>query len=448
MADKPVEMTKRLAEFIVHTPASAIPQTVFDHAKVALLDWLGVTLAGKDDLPVTKLLHYADLMGGRDQCVIIGHRQRKSICQAALINGAAGHALDYDDSLIAFLGHPSVTLFPGILALAEWKKSSGRDLLAAYLIGLRTGVAIAAGSGFEHYLSGYHGTSTMGALASAAACSRLLDLDTRQTAFALGIGGTQAGGLKRVFGTMCKPFHAGHAAEVGVTAALLASDGFTSAEDILEGPEGFFQAMKGSVNEDSLKTLGHTWAIENLAQKYHASCHATHSPIEAALAIVKREKIALEDIRSIQVKVSATALSAAFRNDAHTGLEGKFCIPYCVANALLRGNTGLQAFTDEKVADKDVRQFMDKISTHQDPEIKALDARVHLQTVDGARHDAYSDIFQEIPGLAVKQEKIKAKFTDLSVPVIGKERTAELIRVIESLEKTDNLKGLFDLLYP
>jgi 2-methylcitrate dehydratase PrpD len=446
MADKPIEMTKRLAEFIVRMPVSAIPKTVFDHAKVALMDWIGVTLAGKNDPLVAKLLNYAELMGGREQCVIIGHGVRKSICQAALINGSAGHALDYDDSMIAFLGHPSVTLFPGILALAEWKKSPGEDLLTAYVIGLRAGVAIATCAGVEHYLSGYHGTSTMGALASASACSRLLGLTEIQATHALGIAGTQAGGLKRVFGTMCKPFHAGHAAEVGVTAALLAADGFTSAEDILEGPGGFFQAMKGSVNAEAINSLGQTWVIENLAQKYHASCHATHSPIEASLSIVKKEKISLENIRSIQVNVSETALSAAFRNEAHTGLEGKFSIPYCVANALLRGNTGLQAFTDEKVNDTAVKQLMAKISTRQDPEIKALDAGVHLQTVDGRKFDAYSDIFKEIPELGVKQEKIKAKSADLCEPVIGKEKTVELIRIIESLEKTDDLKSLFDLL--
>ncbi len=443
---KPVELTKRLAEFIVDTPVSAIPEAVFDHAKVALMDWLGVTMAGKDDPLVTKLLHYADLMGGRDQCVIIGHNLKKSICQAALINGSAGHALDYDDSMIPFLGHPSVTLFPGILALSEWKKSGGPDLLAAYVIGLRTGVAVAACAGVEHYLSGYHGTATMGTFASAAACSRLLGLTQAQTVYALGIAGTQAGGLKRVFGTMCKPFHAGHASEVGVTAAILAADGFTSAEDILEGPGGFFQAMKGSPDEEALKSLGQTWVIENLAQKYHASCHATHSPIEAALAIVKQEKIALEDIRAIEVNVSETALSAAFRNDAHTGLEGKFSIPYCVANALLRGSTGLQAFTDEKVNAKDVKQLMAKISTRLNPEIKALDAKVEMETVGGNKFDAYSDIFKEIPELSVKQEKIRAKCFDLCDPVIGKEKTDRLIRTITSLEETDSLNDLFKLL--
>jgi len=446
MATQTIQVTEKLADFIVHTPASAIPETVFEHAKVALMDWVGVTMAGKDDPLVIKLLTYADLMGGREQCTIIGHGIKKSLAQAALVNGSAGHALDYDDSMIAFLGHPSVTLFPALLALAEWKGACGADLLTAYVIGLRAGVAIAACAGLEHYLSGYHGTSTMGALASASACSRLLGLDKLQTTHALGIAGTQASGLKRVFGTMCKPFHAGHASEVGLTSALLAKDGFTSAEDILEGPGGFFQAMKGSPNEEALKGLGQTWVIENLAQKYHASCHATHSPIEAALAIVNREKISPGAIRSITVNVSETALSAAFRNEAGTGLEGKFCIPYCVANALLRGNTGLQAFTDEKVNDDRVKSLMVKISTRRDPLITALDARVEIETADGEKYEAYSDIFKEIPELQTKQEKIACKCTDLCEPVIGPEKTGDLLKMIAALDKTDDLKPFFRLL--
>jgi 2-methylcitrate dehydratase PrpD len=439
-------MTSTLADFIVGTDVSSIPPWVFEHAKIAFLDWLGVTMAGKNDALVEKLMNYADVMGGHEQATLIGQGRKKSISQAALINGAASHALDYDDSMIPFLGHPSVVIFPGILAYCEWKSLSGRDLLTAYVIGLKTGATIAAGAGLEHYLSGYHGTSTMGAFASAAACSRLLGLDLLQTTYALGIAGTQAGGLKRVFGTMCKPFHAGRASEVGLSAALLAKTGFTSAEDILEGPGGFFQAMRGSVNEEALATLGQTWMIEQLAQKYHASCHATHSAIEAAVSIVEKEGLSVEDIKSIGVRTSETALSAAFRSDAGTGLEGKFSIPYCVANALLRGNTGLQAFTDEKVNDVRVKELMAKISVNEDPGMQALDANVDLETLGGKLFSAYSDIFKEIPELDAKQTKIKAKFTDLCEPVLGGPKTEMLINTLSGLEKIEGVDSLFEMM--
>ena len=448
MEDKPMGMTKRLAEFIVNTERSEIPDAVFEHAKVAFMDWLGVTLAGKDDPLVDKLLQYADLMGGKEQATILGHGNKRSVAQAALINGAASHALDYDDTLWRFLGHPTVTLFPALLSLSEFKGLSGADVLTAYIIGLKVGSVVASCAGGEHYMSGYHGTATMGCLASASACSRLLRLDTQKTVYALGIAGTQAAGLKRVFGTMCKPFHAGRASEVGLMAALLADNGFTSAEDILEGPSGLFQAMKGAVNEDILDTLGKTWDIEELAQKYHASCHATHSPIEAAWSTFEKEDLSLEDVKSITVHSSELGLSAAFRTEANTGLEGKFSIPYCVANALLRGrgSTGLQAFTEEKVNDPKIKELMAKISTTQDPEMTGMDARVEVETNNGEVYSDYSSILNEVPELDVKRTKIKEKFTDLCEPILGSQKTRKLMEAISKMEEIKDMNSLIDLL--
>jgi len=160
MQDKSIStgMTRRLAEFVVNTDAAGIPDVIFDHAKVAFMDWLGVTMAGKDGPMVKKLLEYADLMGGNEQATILGHGLKKSLAQAALINGTASHALDYDDTLMYFLGHPSVALFPGILSLSEFKGKSGADFLTAYLIGFKVGTTIASCAGIEHYMSGYHGT--------------------------------------------------------------------------------------------------------------------------------------------------------------------------------------------------------------------------------------------------------------------------------------------------
>ena len=448
MEDKSIGMTRRLAKFIVDTNASEIPTLAYEHTKIALMDWFGVTVAGKDDSLVTKLLKYTDLMGGKEQATILGYGIKKTLAQAALVNGAASHALDYDDTLVSFLGHPSVTLFPGLLALSEWKRKSGTDFLSAYLIGLKVGATVASCAGLEHYATGWHATSTMGHLASAAACSRLLRLDEQQSVYALGIAGTQSSGLKRVFGTMCKPFHAGRASEVGVMASLLATDGFTSAEDILEGPGGFFEAMKGAVNEDILETLGKTWEVENLAQKYHASCHATHAPIEAALSIFQKEGLSVPDIKSITVHVNQLMLSAAHKIDANTGLEGKFSIPYCVANALLRGNTGMQAFTDDKVADPEVKALMKKISLHGDAEIPAVsaEARVEIETGAGKTFSALSDVMTNVPELEVKRVRIKSKFTDLCGPVLGEQKTERVLQAIISLEKMEDMNAFLALL--
>lgn len=440
MSENTIELTKKLAYFIAKTETSDIPSHVFDHAKVAFKDWLGVTFAGKDDPLVEKLIKFCDLMGGNNQSSVLGNDTQKTACQAALINGAASHVLDYDDTLEHFLGHPSVTIFPSILALSEWMEKSGSDFLTAYIIGLKVGAVVGACGGIEHYMSGCHPTSTLGHFASAAACANLMGLDEKQCANALGIAGTQASGLKISFGTMSKAFHAGKASQSGLMAALLARDGFTGAEDVIEGNHGFFKVFQGSVNEDIVNTIGKTWEIENLAQKYHASCHATHSPIEAARSIVHKEGIKPKDIKTIHVFSSELALSAASKMKADTGLEGKFCIPYCVANALLNENTGMQAFSDEKVKDQAVRSFMEKITINKTADFQALEAKVEIETDAGKSYSAVSDILKIIPELEEKKSKISAKFLDLCTPVLGNQASAALGTAVDSLETIDNMK--------
>ena len=436
--------TRAIARFVVSTEGSAIPQPLFEHAKVALMDWLGVTMAGKEDPLVKKLIRYADLMGGNEQATILGHGLKKSVSQAALINGSASHTLDYDDTLKAFLGHPSVTLFPALLALGEWKEKTGTDFLIAYIIGLKAGAVIGTCAGMEHYMSGWHATSTLGHLASAAACARLMGLNEQQTLYALGIAGTQASGLKKVFGSMCKPFHAGRSSQAGLISTLLAEDNFTSAEDILEGPHGFFQVLKGQVNDKVVGTLGKTWDIENLAQKYHASCHATHSAIEAVLSIVEKERLTPDEIMSITIHTSQLCLDAAGRMAPKTGLEGKFSIPYCVANAILRDNTGMQAFTDEKVNNPEVKVFMKKITVFLDKGIEALEAKVTVKAIGEKEYSVFSDILEQIPAFETKRSKIKDKFRDLCGPILGERKTEDILDSILSLEKVDNIGDLVE----
>jgi len=444
MKKNPAEFTRVISEFVAGTKPNDIPQPVFEHAKVALLDWLAVTIAGKDDPLVLKLIRYADLMGGHQQATILGYPFKKSASQAALINGSASHALDYDDTLKPFLGHPSVTLFPALGALAEWKEKTGSDFLTAYIVGLQTGATIGASAGLDHYAAGWHSTSTIGHLAAAAGCANLLGLDENQTAQALGIAGTQACGLKRVFGTMCKPFHAGRSSEAGLVAALLASDGFTSAEDILEGPHGFFHVLRGAANEHFLAGLGTVWYIEYLAQKYHASCHFTHSPIEAALAIVEKEKLSIDQIKAVRIRSSQISLDAAGKLEPVTGLEAKFSIPFCVANAVVKGNTGMQAFADENVNDPRIREFMKKISISLDESIQALNAKVTIETTEGHEHSASSDVLEEIPDFETKRTRVLLKFNDLCSSVLGDRSTEDICDQILTLEKLKNVKELVE----
>jgi len=445
--ESPLGLTKTIARFITQVEPSSIPAQCYEQAKVAFLDWLAVGMAGKDEPLVLKLIHYAELMGGRPQATVLGHGLKTNVSQTALIHGAMSHALDYDDTMAQFSGHPSVTLFPGLLALSEWKEKSGFDFLTAYIVGLKAGAVIGTCAGLEHYGAGWHGTSTIGRLASAAGCARLLGLNEQQTVYALGIAGTQASGLKRVFGTMCKPYHAGKASQVGLEAVLLAGDQFTSAEDILEGPDGFFQLLKGRINERAVASLGKTWDTDKLAQKYHASCHGTHSAIESVLYMVRKENLTVRDIQSITVRTSQTAIAIAGKDEPKTGLEGKFSIYYCVANALLRGDTGMQAFTDEKMNDPEVRGLMKRIEVVPDSNLQGMAAKVEVQTYSGRMLQGSHDILNEIPELEIKKEKVKAKFMDLCAPVLGRKTSEDIMGSVLALEDFKNMKTLIERIH-
>lgn len=437
-------LTRSIARFIVETDGAAIPQSAFEHAKVAFMDWMAVMLAGKDDPLVVKLIHYSNLLGGYEQATVPGCGSKKTVAQAALINGAASHALDYDDSMKVFVGHPTVTLYPALLAFSEWKEMTGRDLLTAYLIGLQSASAIASCGGMEHYMHGWHATSTIGHFAAASGCAKLMKLDEQQTVYALGIAGTQASGLKSAFGTMCKPFHAGKASQSGLMAAMLAGDGFIGAEDIIEGDAGFINVLNGKSNADADHVLTDKWKVYELIQKYHASCHATHPPIEGALSIVNEYGLDINEITSIKLYVSQLAVGAAGKTEPKTGLEGKFSITYCVANSLLRKNTGTKAFTDEKVNDPEVKALMDKITVVVKKEYTMLETIIEITTESGKTYSVNADVMTDIPDIETKKLKIKDKFVDLSTPVLGREKTEKLLELIKNLDNVDNVKTMID----
>ena len=446
ITNPPSAMTETLANFVVDTNNNDIPLPIYEHAKVALLDTMGVLLAGKEEPVTKKLLHLADFTGGKEQSTVIGHGVKKSVIQAALINGAASHALDFDDTSARFWGHPSCSIFPSVLALGELEHESGRDLLASYLIGLEIGLIISDSVGEEMYRAGFHNTSTLGIVASSAACARLLGLDRNQVINGLAIAATQSSGLKRSFGTMCKPFHAGNAAQVGVMAALLARDGFTGADDIFEGPNGLLIAFGGSVNDYAMGTLGRTWGVVDLFQKYHAACNWIHSPIEAALAIKKKNKsLQADNIKSIQIITSDIALATADVVQPRTGLEGKFSIPYCVATALETGNTGIAAFTDEAVNSQKIKALIAKTKVHTHPKAEDFDARVIVETTDGNRYSQDYNVMENIPTIEEKRVRVKEKFTETALPILGSSKTETVAEMILELEGIDDISKLLEL---
>src|SRR5712672_726734 len=294
------DLTRVLASKAAALDYDDLPAPARELAQQCVRDYFGVALAGAGDELVRLLLDEMAEAGGAPRASLIGHETRLPALSAALVNGAASHALDYDDVNMAMPGHPSVAILPALLALAELKGSSGREVITAFVAGYETACRIGAALQPGHYNLGFHATSTVGCFGAAAACARLLGLDAAATATALGIAGTQAAGLKSQFGTMCKPFHAGKAAQNGLLAARLAARGFSSRADIVECVQGF--ALTHGPDFSPEAALAEPEAGLHLFAnlfKYHAACYLTHAPIECARRLCEQHRLTPEAVVGI-----------------------------------------------------------------------------------------------------------------------------------------------------
>jgi 2-methylcitrate dehydratase PrpD len=412
--------TLELAERIARTRFEALSGEACTVASQALLDFIGVAIAGADEPLVRILREQVDEEGGRLQAGLIGSASRVSVRQAALVNGAAGHAHDYDDVHDAMLGHPTVPVAPAVLALGQHRSSSGAELLTAYCAGVDTECILGRYAGPSHYGRGWHATATFGAFGAAAAAARLLELDPERTAAALGIAGTRAAGLKCQFGTMCKPLHAGHAAAIGVESALLAARGFTSRLDLLETRQGFMVTQSDEPSLDRFyAALAGPEFVPDICFKYHAACYLTHSAIEAARELASANALRPERIDSVEVRVNRGHFDVCNIEAPKTGLEAKFSLRFTVALALSGEDTAsIRLFTDELTGRRDLVALAGRVRVlaHERPR---PETRVRVRTRDGRSFETEANVAIPVTDLDTQWQRLTEKFHTLADPVLG-----------------------------
>ena len=235
--------TERIAEWVVNTSYEDIPPEAIRVANESCFDLLGVILAGSTE-PVGEIIRgYVEDQGAAAQATVLASGLESSLANTALANGTMGHALDYDD--FGGFGHPTVAIFPALLAIGENSGATGRDLLEAYVVGCEVGLALSHTTKYNQMDKGFHSTAVIGRLACTAACAKLMKLNVRQTTMALGMAGSMSSGLIHNFGTMTKPLHAGLSCRDGVTAAQLAQRGLTAGDKVIEHPLGFAKTVLG-----------------------------------------------------------------------------------------------------------------------------------------------------------------------------------------------------------
>jgi 2-methylcitrate dehydratase PrpD len=434
---KATDLTRALAEQASAVSYDALPETVRALAQQCVLDYLGVALAGADDPLVAILLDELSEAGGAAQASVIGHHPRLPVLSAALVNGAIGHALDYDDVNLAMPGHPSVAILPGLLALAEERKSSGREIIAAFVAGYETACRIGMALRPGHYNLGFHATGTVGVFGAAAACARLLGLDTQATAQALGIAGTQAAGLKSQFGTMCKPFHAGKASQNGLLAARLAARGFSSRPDLLECEQGFALTHGPDFRpEAALATPPNGFHIFANLFKYHAACYLTHGPIECARSVREAHGVKPEQIARITLRIDKSCERVCNIPAPSDGLEAKFSLRQTVAMALSGIDTArLDTYSAATATDPALVALREKVALDFQDDWPQAAAEIEVALGDGRVLRASHDAGIPCADIAGQGARLAAKFDALAGPVVGPARARELREMISGLDR-------------
>ena len=388
-----------------------LPDEVVKVAEHCILDWVGCALAGSRE-PLSGLLldQFAHRRGG---CSLIGSDRQADAPTAALLNGACGHALDYDDTGLGVACHSTAPVLPAVMAVAEETGATGRELIAALVAGVEIQGRIHLAMGSDHYTRGWHTTATYGTFGATAGVAHLLKLDQQAYGVAMGLAASHAGGVKANFGTMTKPYHAGRAAESGVNSARLAAKGFTASPDAVLGNQGFVGAASNNkAAPGRLREAADEWLIMETLFKYHAACHLTHAGIESVLRL--KRKLQPDDLSSLVMTVHPAILDVCGIPEPATGLEGKFSLRGTASLALNGMDTANPGtFVDETISSEVVQRMIRKVSVETDKSLTSMQTRVVWTDKAQQRHEEYHDTGIPATDLEAQQVRLAQKFADL-----------------------------------
>jgi 2-methylcitrate dehydratase PrpD len=441
--------TARLAEFVVKTSLRDCPDAAIAQVHRAALDTIGVILAGAAEPVALSVRAVARAEGGAPLCTVIGTSMRTSPTWAALANGTAGHAHDFDDTNFALMGHPSVPLLAAALAAAEAEPADGAAVVLAYLIGFEVSTALGAALNPDHYTRGWHATSSIGSLGCAAAAASVLGLDPVQTRHALGIAASLASGLKENFGSMTKPFHAGHAARNGVFAAMVAREGLTASDSALDGRQGYAAAFSQTgLAPDACDALGRRWQVlaSGIAVKPYPSCALTHSAIDALLELRGRHGLGGDQVAEVEVGVNHVVPDVLRHPSPTNGLERKFSMQFCAAAALATGRVDLASFGDGPVADA-TRGLMDRVRMVVDPTLpdglnEHAWTRVTLRLRDGRALQSPPRGASGHPDQPLTDAQLRDKFLACATPVLGADEADGVAAQLTHLQDVPDIRAL------
>ena len=422
-------VTATLAKYLTASRYQDLPPPVVHEATRALLNWLGCAIGASHHETVDNAVAAMQPFFGPAQAQLLGRREKADALRAALINGISSHVLDFDDTHARAV-HVSAPVWPALLAFAEWKGASGKQLIHAFALGVEAEVRIGLSVFPEHYDKGYHITGTAGVFGAAAAIGKLLNLNEKQMSWALGIAATQSAGLREMFGSMCKSFHPGSAAHNGFTAALLAQQNFTSAEAGIEGKRGFGQVMSSKFDPLVItEGLGTRYELSRNMYKPFACGLVVHAAIDGCLQLKQELGLHGDEIKRIALRVNPLVLELTGNNSPRNGLEGKFSVFHACAVAIVRGAALEAEFADAVVCDPAVAALRSKIDATSDASIRKLEAHVRLELNDGRVLDKHVPHALGSTERPMSDSDLEQKFRGLVTGVIPDTQAQQLIEL-------------------
>ena len=451
-----MSLTLELSRRMASAHFSKLPAGASAMAKVAIRDFFACALAGSRTPVAAKLLAYVQHHESPGPAPIIGvPGLRLAPAAAAWIVGTLGHALDYDDVNSVAVAHTSVALVPAILALAETRRASGKEVITAYAVGFELIVQLGRRLNPALYEHGWHSTLTLGALGAAAAAGKILRLSPEKLCHALGIASSFAAGTRQNFGTMTKPLHAGNAARAGVTAALLAADGFTADPDILGAPYGLGRIFSPGRPKD-LSAMARNWArpweliASGIAIKKYPCCAGNHSSLDAMLKLAAAYDLRPEQVQRITCEVPALVMGILLRHRPRTAAEARFSLEFAMAVAVLDRAAGLRQYTDRRLQDPRVQRLLLKVMTRELPKVmqKRLGggglhgSRVTVELKGGEKIQAEAGAARGHPGAPLREAEHWAKFRECAKGVMSLSQAEKLFAALTRLDQIPEVRRL------
>ncbi|MSV34307.1 MAG: MmgE/PrpD family protein [Bryobacterales bacterium] len=455
-------LTGYVADFIVNTRYEDIPADVLDLARKSILDGLGLSLCGSVAKSGEIVRQFIKATASPGTATVVGSPLKTSPRFAAFANAVNIHADDYDDTQLAvaenrtygLLTHPTAPVLPAVLATAEARGMSGRQMLLAYNVGVEVETKIAEAINPRHYEEGFHSTGTMGVMGSAAAMAKIYGLNRAKTLITLGIAASEGAGFRENFGTMTKPFHAGRAAENGVVAADFAALGWTATDKILEAPRGFFHAAGGGYDRNAIMgKLGKPWtfASPGISIKPFPSGSLTHPGMTAMEKLVREHKIKGDQVDFLEVGTNKNMPNTLIHHQPTDELQAKFSMEFCMASLLLYGKAGLLEFNDEVVNRPEVQAMIKRVKFGIDPVAEAagynkMTTILKLHLKGGRVIEGRADFGKGSPAIPMSYNDVAEKFLDCAGyakwPTAKAKAIVEMTRTIEQVPDMRKLTAL------